>query len=148
EDGYQYLWAGGKLLGWGMAIVGSAGAGAVVGGTTAAGTVTVGSVASYLGTQAAISAGETGVEWAMSGLTGSQFNPYASFGKNIWLNPATGGIGGTVKYGGKFGAYALRQGIETVGDTAIDVGVYGNDLGYSLATNLAGNIIGEQIGRR
>src|SRR5262249_14005464 len=29
EDGYQYLWAGGKLLGWGMAIVGSAGAGAV-----------------------------------------------------------------------------------------------------------------------
>jgi hypothetical protein len=140
RDG-NYGWAAGQSIGWAM--FGSAGAGLAVGGAGAAGTVTVGSAASYLGTQAGISAAETVVEGSLAYAMGSDYNWAAEFGKNMFVNTATGGIGAGAKWSGKLAAYAARQGIEIVGDTAIDVGVYGHHLGSSLAWNAVGSIGGE-----
>jgi hypothetical protein len=132
-------------LGWTAFVVGSAGAGLLVGGTTAAGTVTIGSIGTYVTGQAGISTAETAVEGSLAYAMGSDYNWAAGFGKNMFVNTATGGLGGGVKWGGRAIAYLARQGIEVIGDTAFDVGVHGNDLGYSLAFNTAGSVGGEAL---
>jgi hypothetical protein len=99
----------------------------------------------YFALQAGISAVETTVEGLGAYVTGSQFNALASFSKNFLVNSATGGIGTKLKWGGRAGAYLLRQGIEIAGDTAIDVGVYDNGLSQSLAWNSIGSIGGEVL---
>ncbi|MGL4512016.1 MAG: RHS repeat-associated core domain-containing protein [Lacipirellulaceae bacterium] len=106
----------------------------------------------YLGWQGAFSAGETGVEYAVTRRFGSQedvesFSALGTFGKNFGINVATGGIGGKAKLAGRVAAYAARQGIEIGGDTAYDVGVSGRGLRESLLVNTVGSVVGEGVAR-
>jgi RHS repeat-associated protein len=100
----------------------------------------------YVAMQGAVSMLETQVEWQLASQMGSEFNPAAAFAKNFGVNVATGGIGAGAKWSSRAGAFLARQGIEIAGDTAVDVGVYRNDFGQSLAMNTLGSLGGEALG--
>jgi RHS repeat-associated protein len=148
-----YAFGAGKFLGWGMFVIGSAGAAALGGGTlmagaaTAAGKITLAGAATYTGVQAGISGAETGVEYAMADAFGADdFSFGESYLKNFGINFVTGGIGSKGKWLYRAGAWAGREGIEIGAETAYDV-YKGRDFATSLAFNTAGSIGGEAIFR-
>jgi hypothetical protein len=140
NDGNKLL-GGAQYAGWAAIAVSTAGLGIVAGGTAAGGGAL--GYSAYVGSQVGISVFETAVEGGLASAMGGDFNAGATFGKNLVVNLATGGIGNKLKWGGKAGAYLARQGIEVAGDTAIDVGVYGRSFGSSLAMNTVGSVGGE-----
>ena len=103
------------------------------------------SVSAYVGTQAGMAVLDTAIEGGMARWSGSEFNPAASLVKNFGVNLLTGGLGNKLKQTSKVGAFVLRNGISTVADTVVDVGVYGNDVRSSLVMNAAGNFGGDLL---
>lgn len=92
RDG-RYASGATKSVGWVMFVVGTAGAGLVAGGTTAGGTFAWGTAGSYLATQGGISVVETAVEGGIAHRMGQDYNWLAGWGKNMYVNTATGSIG-------------------------------------------------------
>ena len=109
------------------------------GAAAAIGKAGVSGVAAYIGWQGAFAAGETLIGGGIASAFGSEYNWGWQFVKNWGVNIATGGLG-KAKSLSALSRFLYRQGVETLGDTAIDVAIGGHDLGSSLAINLVSNI--------
>lgn len=135
------LLVGTTLVAGGVVLGGYGTAYAIAAGTSATGV----GVGGYLGSQAGLSAVETGLEIGLTWAFGGQVtagSAASSFAKNFAVNSITGGFGGGATLLGKAAGYAGRQASEIGADTALDV-AHGSDLRSSLLINAVGSIGGE-----